>query len=133
MLTAISNESDFLFRSDSAEIDQEYIYALDFECMGCICKCEQLKITGVWGLELPDYLEDYIYELINEQAVSATSSTDSCQEIASERIGEYSVTYRDKSSDSCNKCVVKKDINDVFSIPQLSAYLLTIQSHFLYV
>jgi hypothetical protein len=118
-------DTDFRFIIDKF-VDQEYIYALDFGCLGCICSCDKLKITGLWGLELPDYIEKLIYDLIETKSLVTVS--DPCQEIASEKIGEYQVTYRDTT-----KKTSTLDVNNVYSIPQLSQLISQIQSHFLYV
>jgi hypothetical protein len=77
-------------------------------------------------VELPNYLELAIYELIENKSQILT--TDPCQEIESEKIGEYQVKYRDNSTKTNSL-----DINNVYSIPLLSQFLAQIQTHFLYV
>lgn len=117
---------DFRYLNDNFD-NQEYYYALDFACLACVCKCDKLKITGVWGLLLPLEIEDKIYELIELKSLVVT--TDSCQQIQSEKIGEYTVTYKD----TANKAITSLDINNVYSIPLLAQIILQIQSNFIYV
>lgn len=123
MLTMLNQNTDFLYRTDKLD-NQEYIYALDFGCMGCLCKCEMIKLTGVFGLLLPDEIEKEIYSLI--EIKSQVVAVDACQQIASEKIGEYQVTYRDTNKTS------SLDINNVYSILLLTQILISIQPHFLY-
>jgi hypothetical protein len=125
MLTTLTKDVDFMYSSDTFDT-QDYSYALDFECLGCICQCEKIKITGIWGVELPSYLELAIYNLIESK--SQVLTTDPCQEIESEKIGEYQVKYRDTATKTSSL-----DINNVYSIPLLSQFLAQIQTHFLYV
>jgi hypothetical protein len=124
VLNTLSDTTDFLYRTDRLD-NQEYVYALDFGCIGCLCKCEMIKVTGVFGLLLPDEIEREIYSLIETK--SQVLTVDACQQIASEKIGEYQVTYRDTTIKTNSL-----DINNVYSITQLNQILLLIQTHFVY-
>jgi hypothetical protein len=125
MLTTLAKDVDFMYSTDTFDT-VDYSYALDFECLNCICTCEKIKIKGIWGVLLPSYLELAIYNLIESK--SQVLTTDPCQDIASEKIGEYNVTYRDTNTNTNTL-----DINNVYSIPLLSRALAQIQTHFLYV
>lgn len=122
MLKTLVNEVDFLYSTDSID-NQEYVYALDFECLGCKCACDQIKITGILGLQVPNYLEDEIYNLIESQSQVVTQ--DVCQEIESEKLGELFTKYRENT----NKTQILNK-NDVFSITLLALLVQQIQVHF---
>jgi hypothetical protein len=125
MLSPLNSSTDFLFKTHNV-VDQEFIYALDFECMGCLCTCEMLKITGLWGVKFPEDLELEIYNLIESK--SQIVIADNCQQIQSEKLGEASIQYY-KNNQNINTL----DINNVFSIQLINQYLSQIKTKFIYV
>lgn len=90
MLTTLVSDIDFGFKTFDFN-DLTFVYALDFNCLGCVCECERIKVTGLWKPKLPTYLEAYIYEIIN-------TSPDECGIIESENIGEGKFIYKNMTS-----------------------------------
>jgi len=84
---------------------KSYTLALNFKCLSCNCECEVIKVTGVYGIDMPRYLQNAIMNIIynNLQPTSSTTigGNDCCANIKSKSDGAgYSVTYYDKASSS---------------------------------
>lgn len=123
MLKDYQVDYDFKFRTFAYK-DKDYVYALDFGCLNCLCECEMIKVSGLFN-PLFD-LENYIYSLINELGTVAV--LDDCQQIASEKIGEYQVTYRDTSTTQASN---KINLDNVFSFPTIQKQISYLQPYFI--
>lgn len=71
------------------------ITGLDFKCLAVNCDCEEIIITGFYGIPLPAILVESIYLIIYN---NLNLENENCGNyIKSKSSGEASVSYRDKT------------------------------------
>ncbi len=107
----------------------EYIHALNFKCLSCICECEKIVVTGNYGIDLPDILIKNLFLIIynNLGTINPLGGDSCCANIKSKSSGEGTVTFYDKQKLSTN---ILKNADNILSYPIISNLILKYKKHF---
>jgi hypothetical protein len=112
----------------------EYLYSLNFNCLTCNCECEKIRITGVFGIKIPDRVLHLIMNIVynNITTGSTVGSSDCCANIKSKSDGAgFSVTYYDKPLTQLQTGTTKQADN-ILSYPIIARMVYNYQSRFLH-
>jgi len=77
-----------------SQIEDDKIIGLDFSCLRCNCKCEIVRINGIFGYKLSDYIVKIIFRLISQ-----ITSNDCCDDTLANKtiekitVGNVTKTY----------------------------------------
>lgn len=108
---------DFWF--EQIEIDEKiYVIGINFKCLSCNCECEIIEVTGKYGFNLTQELEEYIYNIIYTALKTGNINTaNGCKDnIESERTGNYNVKYRNTTQNT-TQTGFEKNVNNIYSFP----------------
>jgi hypothetical protein len=108
--------NDYIY--DYAYIDdKQYVRGIDFACLSCNCECEKIVITGNYGIEI-DLSIFYPLYLALYSSIGTAVPSGSCKDnIKSEKTGNYSVTYYDKTQTTKTNSTYNPQM--IYSYPEI--------------
>ena len=128
----LNKNEHYTYKTFQIGLDK-YIQAIDFKCLSCNCECEIIRITGYYGIKIPQYILNLIMNIIYNNLATGTVTTiggsDCCSNIKSKSDGSgFSVTYYDKP---VTTLATTKDKDNLLSYPIISNWLNKYYKYFI--